>query len=62
LRRIAVQAHAFAALDLNDARLVDDYLDRAEAEPVDCREDLSRHLGRKADAALTLSRITARRT
>jgi hypothetical protein len=60
LSRIVVEAHPFTALDLNDSRLVDDYLDRAEVQAVDCREDLSCHLGRKTNALTAARRVGAR--
>ena len=60
LSRIVVEAHPFTTLDLNDTRLVDDYLDRAEVQAVDCREDLSRHLGRKTNALTAARRVGAR--
>jgi membrane-associated PAP2 superfamily phosphatase len=55
-----VEAHPLTPLDLNDSRLMDDYLDRAEGQSVDCREDLSRHLGRKTDAVAAARRVGAR--
>lgn len=60
LSRIVVEAHPFTALDLYDSRVVDDYLDRAEVQSVDGREDLSRHLGRKTDALTAARRVGAR--